>query len=133
MANLNRRGIPMPFVSRSRRVDPPSTAPQAVAEPAANHADHACLADARDDLVAAEFLEPGGDERGRFVNVEADFRPLVQVAAPGGHFVLHFGGAIEDWHFLSVLFAGRELRPRLAIVIDRRFAMLRSHRLNSTR
>ncbi|MGN6425596.1 magnesium and cobalt transport protein CorA [uncultured Leifsonia sp.] len=34
MANLNRRGIPMPFVSRSRRVDPPSTAPQAVAEPA---------------------------------------------------------------------------------------------------
>ncbi|WP_348786783.1 magnesium and cobalt transport protein CorA [Leifsonia sp. NPDC080035] len=35
MANLNRRGIPMPFVSRSRRVDPPSTAPQAVIEPAA--------------------------------------------------------------------------------------------------
>jgi len=25
MANLNRRGIPMPFVSRSRRVDPPSS------------------------------------------------------------------------------------------------------------
>ena len=25
MANINRRGIPMPFVSRSRRVDPPSS------------------------------------------------------------------------------------------------------------
>ena len=30
MANLNRRGIPMPFVSRTRRIDPPSpVAPQA--------------------------------------------------------------------------------------------------------
>lgn len=34
MANLNRRGIPMPFVSRSRRVEPPSSPSQELAEPA---------------------------------------------------------------------------------------------------
>ena len=33
MANLNRRGIPMPFVSRTRRTDPPSPlAPQTTVE-----------------------------------------------------------------------------------------------------
>ena len=33
MANLNRRGIPMPFVSRTRRVEPPSPTPTATIEP----------------------------------------------------------------------------------------------------
>jgi magnesium transporter len=33
MANLNRRGIPMPFVSRSRRVDPPSSPDPVLTEP----------------------------------------------------------------------------------------------------
>ena len=33
MANLNRRGIPMPFVSRARRVDPPSSPAAVLTEP----------------------------------------------------------------------------------------------------
>ena len=33
MANLNRRGIPMPFVSRARRVDPPSSPAPVLTEP----------------------------------------------------------------------------------------------------
>ena len=39
-----------------------------------------------------------GDEAGRLEHVEAEFRHLVEVAAPAGDLVLHFGGSVQDRH-----------------------------------
>src|SRR6478735_6197378 len=45
MANLNRRGIPMPFVSRARRVDPPSASAVATVDDGPAVRDRASMVD----------------------------------------------------------------------------------------
>jgi hypothetical protein len=49
-------------------------------------------------LVAAEFPQPFRDKGRRLVQIEADFRRLVDLPSPGGDFVLHLGGSVENWH-----------------------------------
>ena len=56
---------------------------RAVAQPAANHADHAGPADAGHDLVAAELGEPFGDEaRPSSEHVETELRLAVDMPPP---------------------------------------------------
>ena len=70
MANLNRRGIPMPFVSRARRADPPSSPEPVLTEPRAAASRCACgfvqrakfstCASSRVAKKLAEMRPPGG-------------------------------------------------------------------------
>ena len=65
---------------------------------AADHADDAGAADARHHLVAAEFPQAVGDDAGGAVDFVEQLRVLVEVMAPGGHFVGEGGDAIDDGH-----------------------------------
>ena len=65
---------------------------------AADHPDHAGLADARRDLVATERLEPLSDEPGGAVDVVAQLRMRMQVAPPRGDLGMQVGDAIHDRH-----------------------------------
>ena len=65
---------------------------------AAYHADDAGAADARHHLVAAELAQAVGDDAGGAVDVVLQLRVLVEVMAPGGHFVGEGGDAVDDGH-----------------------------------
>ena len=65
---------------------------------ALDDADDAGLADAGDDLVAAELLQLLGDDAGRAVHVELQLGMLVQVAPPGGDLVVQGGDPVVDGH-----------------------------------
>ena len=87
------------------------------------------LADAGRHLVAAEFPKLFGDESRGLEHVEIEFRRGVQMAAPGRHFLLHFRGAVQNGHDCSASArVGGSPGPR----VRRGFAILASHRLNST-
>ncbi len=76
---------------------------------ALDDADDAGPADARHDLVAAEGFELLGDDAGGTVNVVEQLRVLVQIAAPGGDFVVHPGDAVHDGHGVGSLYGGNFL------------------------
>ncbi|CAA9422098.1 MAG: hypothetical protein AVDCRST_MAG15-2262 [uncultured Rubellimicrobium sp.] len=60
--------------------------------------DDAGCGDAFMHLVHAEFAQAVGHEAGRAVAVEAQFRVLVEVAAPGGHVLREGGDPVDDGH-----------------------------------
>ena len=102
MANLNRRGIPMPFVSRSRRVDPPSTAPQAVVAPAARRSsmvDSAIYAGgvrvASPHTLAETYRALRRDARRRRLDRPVPARPSSELMSLADEFDLH-QLAVED-------------------------------------
>ena len=75
---------------------------------ALDHADHAGLADAGDDLVAAEFAQAVGHECCSAVDIVEQFGVLMDVPAPGLNVGLQVGDAVDDGHgilgsFLVVL------------------------------
>ena len=61
-------------------------------------ADDAGLADARNDVVAAEGFELLRHDTGGAVHVEPELRVRMQVAAPRGDLLVHGGDAVHDWH-----------------------------------
>ena len=101
---------------------------RAGAEPALDDADDAGPGEAGRHLVAAEILQPRSHEIGRLVKVEAEFRRPVDMTAPAGDLVLHFGGSVQYRHCLPVLLKGRPGCPSHGL-----FAILASHRLDSTK
>ena len=64
----------------------------------ANDADDAGPADAGGNLVDAEAPQLVRDKCRGLVDIEHQFRILVQMAAPPGDFFLHFDGAIKQGH-----------------------------------
>ncbi len=82
-----------------QRVHVGAQADGAVALPAADHADHARLGDASDDLVDAELAQQGGDPRGGARQVKAQFGMGVEILPPAGDFRLQFGKAVLDGHW----------------------------------
>ncbi len=69
---------------------------------AADHADDPGPADPLDHLVDPEFAQfLGNDPRGA-VHVEQQFRVFVDVAAPGRHFVVQIGDAVDNRHEASL-------------------------------
>ncbi|MGY3420073.1 hypothetical protein ACVWZW_000548 [Bradyrhizobium sp. F1.13.4] len=75
---------------------------------AADHTDDTGAADARHHLVAAELAQAVGNDAGGAVDVVLQLRVLVEVMAPGGHFVGEGGNAVDDGHggSVSVVVAG---------------------------
>ena len=65
---------------------------------AADHADDAGAADAGHDLVATERAQFVGDDAGGAVDFVEQLRVLVEVMAPGGHFVGEGGNTVDDGH-----------------------------------
>ena len=70
--------------------------------PALDDADHAGLAQARHDLVAAEFLQAVGHEAGGAMDVIEQLRMLMDVTSPGLDVRLQIGDAIDDGHGILV-------------------------------
>ena len=72
---------------------------------AADDADDAGAADAGDHLVAAELAQLVGDDAGGAVHLVEQLGVLVEIMAPGRHFIGEGGDAIDDGHggLLSVL------------------------------
>ena len=60
-----------------------------------------------------------GDEGGGLEDVEVQFGRLVQVAAPAGDLVLHFGGTVQDRHDWSISLLVQGLLRSLACNRDR--------------
>ena len=108
-------GEAVPLVDRQGVHVGPEPDRRAVAQPTLDVAHHAGLGQAGVDGVAAEGGEPVGDESGGLVEVEIQLRDGMEMAAPAGDLVLHFGRTVQNGHRrLGLAVAVGEGRSRLA-------------------